>query len=178
MSEKKLLNCIMIEGIMLIILSLCILIIPKLTTLSYGVMLSGAFIAYGIYKVVYAIINRGYGLIMAFRIIMGIFISTIGILILFVPKINLLWLIALIGVYFILETISSVVYALKLRNVYHFWGCKVVSAVILFLVSLLIILGLPVMSFFVVTMLSGIGFLIKGMSKLTLALSNMDSYNI
>lgn len=178
MSEKRLLNCIMIEGIMLIILSLCVLILPKLTTLSYGVMLSAAFIAYGIYKIVHAIVNRDYGINMIYCISVGIFLSVIGILILFVPRVNLLWLIALTGVYFLLESISSVVYALKLRNMYHFWGCKIISAIVLFLVSILIILGLPVMSFWMVTMLSGFALLVKGMSKVTLSQSNLDSYKM
>jgi len=173
MPERKLLNCILVEGIMLIILSLCVIILPKLTALSYGVMLSGAFIAYGIYKIVYSIINKSNKLRMVLCILMGVFLSTLGILILFVPDVSLLWLISLTGVYFVLESISSVVYGLRLRNVYHFWGCKLISAVILFVIGLLIILGVPMMSFWMVTLLSGVGYLIKGMSKLTLALSNL-----
>lgn len=173
MSEKRLLKCIMMEGIMLLLLGLCVLILPKLTTLSYGVMLAGAFIAYGIYKIIHAIMNRDHIQNMVICILMGLFILTVGILILFVPKINLLWLIALIGVYFILESISSVIYALKLRHIYNFWGCKLIAAIILFLIGLFIVLGLPVMSFWVVTILSGIGLLIKGISKLTMALSNL-----
>ena len=105
MFEKRLLNCIMIEGIALIVLSLCVLILPKLTTLSYGVMLACAFIAYGIYKIINAFVNKNSVIGMIFCILMGIFLTTIGILILFVPNVNLLWLIALTGVYFILESI-------------------------------------------------------------------------
>ena len=56
MSEKRLLNLIFIEGLLLTILSLCILILPKLTTLTFGVMLSVAFITYGIYKIITAFI--------------------------------------------------------------------------------------------------------------------------
>lgn len=178
MINKRLLNCIMLEGIMLIILSLCVLILPKLTTISYGVMLSGAFITYGIYKIVHSILNRDYGINIVFCILMGIFLTTIGILILFVPVINLFWLIALIGVYFIMESISSTVYALKLRDVYHFWGCKIVSAIVLFFAGLAIVLGIPVMSFWMVTVLSGIGLLVKGMAKLTLSLSNSCNYKV
>jgi uncharacterized membrane protein HdeD (DUF308 family) len=177
MSEKRLLNCIMIEGIMLIILSLCLLILPKLTTLSYGVMLSCTFITYGIYKIIYSIISKDSGLKMALCIAIGLFLSVIGTLILFVPKVNLLWIIALIGVYLILESISSIVYALKLRNVYHFWGCKIISAIILFIAAILIILGLPVISFFMVSVLCGIALLVKGMSKLTLSISNIDFFH-
>ena len=178
MSEKRLLNCIMVEGIMLMVLSLCILILPKLTTLSYGVMLAGAFIAYGVYKIIHSIMNKDYGINMIFCISMGVFLATLGILILFVPRINLLWLVALTGVYFVLESISSVVYAMKLRNMYHFWGCKLFSAVILFIAGLLIILGVPIMSFWMVTVLSGIALLIKGMSKITLSLGNLCNCNI
>ena len=178
MFEKRLLNCIMIEGIMLMVLSLCILIIPKLTTLSYGVMLSGALITYGIYKIIHSIVNKNYGLGKIFCITMGVFLAAVGILILFVPKINLLWLIALIGVYFLLESISSIVHAFKFRSAYHFWGCKLVSAVILFLIGLIIILGLPVISFWMVTMLSGTGLLLKGMSKLIISLSNYENYTM
>ena len=173
MPEKKLLNCILIEGIMLIVLSLCILILPKLTALSYGVMLSGAFIAYGIYKIIYSLMNRDYKPGMILSMLMGIFVAVTGILILFVPNVSLVWLMAIIGIYFILESISSVVYALRLRNIYHFWGCKLFSAIVLFLIGLTVILGVPVMSFWIVTVLSGIGFLVKGMSKLTLSLSNL-----
>ncbi len=177
MSEKRLLNCILVEGIVLIILSLCVLILPKLTMLSYGVMLSGTFITYGAYKIMHSILNKEYRLRKVFSILMGTYLSAIGISLLFVPRINLLWLIALIGVYFIAESISSLVYALKLRNIYHFWGCKIISAIVLFLVGFFTILGIPVMSFWMVTILSATALLIKGMAKTTLALGNIDNYN-
>lgn len=178
MSEKRLLKCMVIEGVMLVVLSLCILIIPKLTMLSYGVMLAAVLIAYGIYKIINAFVNRTYSFSMPFCLMMGIFLTTIGVLILFVPRINLLWLIALIGVYFILESISAIIYALKLRNVYHFWGCKMFLAAILFLIGLFIILGVPVMSFWIVTVLSGIALLLKGMTKLILSLGNLCNFNM
>ena len=178
MSEKKLLNCILTEGIILVVLSLCVLILPKLTMLSYGVMLAGAFIAYGIYKVLRSIMNKNYVFHMVLGILMGLFLMTIGILFLFVPKIDLSWLIALTGVYFILESISSTVYAMKLRNIYHFWRCKLISAIVLFLAGVLIILGVPAISFWLVTVLAGIGLLIKGMAKITIAIGNFENYHV
>ena len=178
MSEKRMLNCIMIEGIMLVVLSLCVLILPKLTSLSYGVMLAATFIAYGFYKIIHSIINKEYGLKRIFPILIGIFLSTIGILILLVPKINLFWLIALIGVYFIIESISSIVYGMKLRSVYHFWQSKLVCGGMLFLAGLLIVLGVPVMSFWMVTVISGIALLIKGMTKLVISLGNLCNCGI
>ena len=52
MSEKRLLNFIFIEGALLTLLGLCVLILPKLTSISFGVMLSVAFIVYGFYKII------------------------------------------------------------------------------------------------------------------------------
>lgn len=178
MSEKRFLNCLMVEGFMLFILGICILIIPKLTSLSYGVMLSGAFITYGIYKAINSVINRYSKLHISYGIIMGLFISTLGILILFVPKINLLWLVAFIGIYFIANSISSAVYSYYLRGGYNFWGCEIITSVILFIMGLSILLGIPVMSFYMVTVLTGIGMTLKGAAEISLSLININNYKV
>ena len=178
MSEKKFLNFMFIEGILLTVLGLCILILPKLTSLTFGVMLSSAFIAYGLYKIITAFINKNIATCMIWKIFLGIYLTTIGILLLFVPKISLLWLVALTGVYFILESISSTAFMAQIRNVFNFWGCKYFTSIVLFLIGLIIIVGLPIISFWGVCILSGIGFLIKGMTKKTLYLINKNNYNI
>ncbi len=176
MSEKRLLNFIFIEGLLLTILGLCILILPKLTSLTFGVMLSVAFIAYGLYKIIISFINKNYISNILWCIFMGVYILTIGILLLLVPKISLLWLIALIGVFFLLESISSAAFMAKVRSMFNFIGCKGFAAMVLFLIGLIIILGLPVMSFWVVALLSGIALLIKGLAKMTLSLANRNNY--
>lgn len=178
MSEKRFLNFIFIEGLLLTILGLCTLILPKLTSLTFGVMLSSAFIAYGLYKIITSIINKNYVSNVIWSVFIGAFILTIGILLLMVPKISLLWLIALTGVFFLLESISSIVFMSKMRSMFNFIGCKGFAAMILFLVGLIITIGLPVMSFWVVAMLSGIALLIKGMSKIALSMANRNNYNI
>ena len=176
MSEKRLLNFIFIEGLLLTILGLCVLIIPKLTELTFGVMLSSAFIAYGLYKIVTSLINKSYISNIIWSIFLGAFILTIGILLLFVPKISLLWLVALIGVFFLLESISSMAFMARMRSLFNFIACKGIAGVVLFLVGIIIILGLPIMSFWTVAILSGIGLLIKGLSKITLAFANQNNY--
>ena len=178
MSEKRFLSLIFIEGLLLIILSLCILILPKLTSLSFGVMLRASFIVYGLYKIIMSFVNKNYLSNIIWSIFLGIFILTIGILLLFVPKISLLWLIALIGVFFLLESISTASFVAQVRNAFNSINCKAFAGLILFLVGLIIIIGLPVMSFWMVVMLSGIAMLIKGMAKITLALANKNNYNI
>lgn len=178
MSEKRFLNFIFLEGILLTILGLCILILPKLTSVTFGVMLSASFITYGVYKLVTSFINRNYVLNLFWNLFLAMLILTVGILLLFVPKISLLWLIAFIGIYFLLESISSAAFMSQIRNSFNSWECKFFSTVILFLVGLVIVVGLPVLSFWLVALLSGIALLVKGMTKNTIYLANRNNYNI
>lgn len=178
MSEKRFLNFICLEGVLLTILALCILILPKLTSMTFGVMLSIAFITYGFYKIIISFINRNYVSNIIWSIFLGGYVLTIGILFLFVPKISLLWLVALTGIFFLLESISITAFIAKMGSMFNFVGCKSMAAFILFLIGLIIILGLPLMSFWFVVMLSGIAFLLKGMAKIVLALANKNNYNI
>lgn len=176
MSEKRFLNFICVEGILLTVLALCVLILPKLTSMSFGVMLSVAFITYGLYKIITSFINRSYMSNILWTIFLGAYILTIGILYLLVPQINILWLIALTGVFFLLESISAVVFISKMHTVFNSLSCKCFAAIILFLIGLTIVLGLPLMQFWLVVILSGIALLIKGMAKIAIALSNKNNY--
>lgn len=178
MSEKRFLNFICIEGVLLSVLGLCILILPKLTSMTFGVMLSTAFMVYGVYKIITSIINKNYITNLVWSLLLAIFIFTIGILLLLVPKISLLWLVALTGIFFLLESVSSVAFMAQMRSMFNFIGCKGFAAFVLFLAGLIIILGLPVMSFWTVAILCGIALLVKGMTKLTLFLANKYNYNI
>jgi len=175
MSEKRFLGFIFVEGLILTILGLCVLIIPKLTEMSFGVMLSSAFISYGFYKLISAVLNRNILRCFLMEMFLGAYILTIGILLLLVPKISLLWLIALIGVYFLFESLSTTAFISQIRNMYNFWGCKFMSALVMFIIGLLIVIGLPAMSFWMVAMLSGIGLLVKGMSKISLYNANKNN---
>ena len=178
MSEKRFLNFIFIEGALLTVLGLCILILPKLTEMTFGVMLSSAFIAYGLYKVITSIINKNYILNILWSIFLGVYILTVGILLLLIPKISLLWLVALIGVFFLLESISSVAFMAHVKNIFNYISCKAFAAMVLFLVGMAIVLGIPVISFWAVAILAGIALTVKGMAKITLALANKNNYGI
>lgn len=178
MSEKRFLGCMFIEGIILMVLGLCVLILPKLTYLSFGVMLSSAFITYGIYKLVSIFMNKGYAINILWSVFLALFLTTIGILFLFVPKVSLLWLIALTGVYFLLESISTTAFIAKIRTMFNYWGSKMLSVIITFLVGLIIVIGVPVIAFWAVATLSGIAMVVKGMSKMSLVLANRNNYHI
>ena len=101
MPEKKFLNYIFIEGAILTFTALCILIIPKITELSFGIMLSSGFIVYGFYKIINSVFNKNYLRGYLTEMLLGIFLSIIGVLLLFVPRVSILWLIAMTGIYFL-----------------------------------------------------------------------------
>ena len=176
MSEKKFITGIFIEGLILTVLGLCTLIIPKLTTLSYGVMLSIVFMAYGLYKILHSVFYKNYAPAFLYCLLLGSFVFVLGVLLLFVPDINLLWLIALTGVYFLLESISLKTFAAQIRNMYGFWIYVLLASCIIYLSGLIIILGIPVMSFWLVTVISGICFLVKGTAKLSVYFINRNNY--
>ena len=75
-----------------------------------------------------------------------------------------------------LESISSIAFMAKMRSMFNFIGCKGFAGIMFFLIGLIIVLGLPVMSFWTVAILSGVAMLIKGMSKITLAFANQNNY--
>ena len=52
MSESKFLSCVLTESLLMLSLGLCMLIIPKITIVSFGLMMCLSFIIYGGYKVI------------------------------------------------------------------------------------------------------------------------------
>lgn len=176
MSEKKLFCLMSIEGLLLLILGFCILILPKLTPLSFNVMVSSSLIVYGIYRFVASIINNNRFYNIFCEIVLGVYITVIGILLLCVPNINILWLIALIGVYLILDSMQTFVFAEKIKNTFKLWNCKFFSATLIFIAGIAILISLPDMEFITVSILTGIYFVLKGTVKRTLYLVNHNNF--
>ena len=60
MTEKRFLSFLLTEGILLAALGLGMLILPKITTISFGLMLCLSLIIYGGYKIINAFFTRNY----------------------------------------------------------------------------------------------------------------------
>jgi uncharacterized membrane protein HdeD (DUF308 family) len=91
---------------------------------------------------------------------------------------NLAIITALIGIYFLLESISSMSFAIQTRKALYFWWINLIVAIFQFLIGLIIILGLPTTAFWIVGMFIGINFLFAGMTLLSMFISNKYIYNI
>ena len=171
MTEKRFLSFVLIEGILLSVLGLGMLVLPKITTISFGLMLCLTFIVYGGYKVINAILTRNYSRHFVLNIVTGLLLFLTGVFLFMAPMFNLLLITSAIGVYFILESISSIAFAVQNKNTLYFWWLAILVGVMQFLLGLIIILGLPSTALWVVGVLAGINFLIAGVVFISMYLS-------
>lgn len=171
MTEKRFLSFVLIEGILLSVLGLGMLVLPKITTISFGLMLCLTFIVNGGYKVINAILTRNYSRHFVLNIVTGLLLFLTGVFLFMAPMFNLLLITSAIGVYFILESISSIAFAVQNKNTLYFWWLAILVGVMQFLLGLIIILGLPSTALWVVGVLAGINFLIAGVVLISMYIS-------
>lgn len=171
MTEKRFLSFVLIEGILLSVLGLGMLVLPKITTISFGLMLCLTFIVNGGYKVINAILTRNYSRHFVLNIVTGLLLFLTGVFLFMAPMFNLLLITSAIGVYFILESISSIAFAVQNKNTLYFWWLAILVGVMQFLLGLIIILGLPSTALWVVGVLAGINFLVAGVVLISMYLS-------
>ena len=171
MTEKKFLSCVLTEGILLTALGLAMLLLPKITTITFGLMLCLAFIIYGGYKAINAYMTRNYSRHFIFNMILGLILIAIGVLLYLAPMFNLILITSIIGVYFFLESISSMAFGVQNRKTLYFWWADIFVAILQFLLGLIIIVGLPSTALWVIGILAGINFLIAGMVMISMFIS-------
>ena len=171
MTEKKFLSCVLTEGILLTALGLAVLLLPKITTITFGLMLCLAFIIYGGYKAINAFMTRNYSRHFIFNMILGLILIAIGVLLYLAPMFNLILITSIIGVYFFLESISSMAFGVQNRKTLYFWWADIFVAILQFLLGLIIIVGLPSTALWVIGILAGINFLIAGMVMISMFIS-------
>lgn len=177
MTEKRFLGFFLTEGILLTVLGIVMLMIPKVTTATFGIMISIAFIVYGGYKIINALITKSYLRHFLFNILIGLILIAIGIMLLNAPYINLLLITCFAGVYFILESISTWAFAVQNRKVINMWWAGIPVAIMQFLLGLIIILGLPSTALWVVGILAGVNFLISGVVMISAYLATKYTFN-
>ena len=143
MSESKFLTCVFTEGILLLFLGLGMLILPKITIISFGLMMCLSFILYGGYKIVSAIITRNFSRHYILDVLVGTILSVTGILLFTAPMFDIMLIIGLSGIYFTLKSIASSSFAIQTRKTLNFWWmCLLLSLLELFF-GIITIIVLP-----------------------------------
>ena len=178
MTEKKFLSCVLTEGILLTVLGIAMLMLPKVTSITFGMMICLAFIIYGGYKAINAFLTRHYTRHFFLNIVLGLVLIGLGLFLFTAPMFNLVIITSVIGVYFLLESISTCAFAIQNRKTLYFWWADIPIAVMQFLLGLIIIVGLPSTALWVVGILAGINFLMTGMIMISIFIATKYTYNI
>lgn len=177
MSERKILNFVLTEGILLTVLGLVMLMLPKITTITFGLTLCLALIIYGGYKAINAIMTRNYTRHFWLDIVLGLLLLTAGVLLFMSPMFNLVFITSIIAVYFLIESISTMAFSIQNKNILYFWWAGIPVSILQFLIGLVIILGLPNTALWVVGVLVGANFLIAGMVMISMVIATKYTFN-
>lgn len=172
MTEKRLLSFVITEGILVLLLGFCVLILPKITDISFGFMLCLAFIIYGGYRIISSIMTKNYSGYFIFNLIAGLILFTVGILLFFAHNIDVMLIISMIGIYFILTSISVSAFGIRGEGI-------ISSRKLIFMLSALeILLGVLVLTtvsssaLWLAGILAGLDFLISGVVFVNVFLSS------
>ena len=178
MTEKKFLSCVLTEGILLTILGIAMLMLPKLTSITFGMMICLTFIIYGGYKILNALMTKNYTRHFLLNIVLGLILIGLGLFLFTAPMFNLVVITSVIGVYFLLESISTCAFAVQNRKNLYFWWADIPIAVMQFLIGLIIIIGLPSIALFAIGILAGINFLMTGVIMISMFIATKYTYSI
>lgn len=171
MSESRFLNFVLTESSLMLILGLSMLILPKITLISFGFMMCISFISYGGFKVLSAILTRNFSRHYVIDIIIGLILTINGFLLFIVPVFDIMLLIGLAGVYFILKSISSCAFSIQTRKTLNFWWACIFLAIIELLFGLITIIMLPSAALWLIGILTGLDFILSGMIYMNMYIS-------
>jgi uncharacterized membrane protein HdeD (DUF308 family) len=161
----------LIEGILLAILGLAAIIVPPLASLAVAIFLGWMFLISGI---------AGLALTFWAREMPGFWWSLLsavlaigaGIILLAQPVQGVLTLTIVVGVYFLVEGVSTIMYALEhRRELSGRWSWLLVAGIVDILLAGIIISGLPGSALWAIGLLVGINLLFGGTTLIGMALA-------
>ena len=171
MTENRFLSYVLTESILLLFLGLGMLILPKVTFLSFGLMMCLSFIIYGGFKVICAILTKNFSRHYVLDIIVGLILFINGILLFAAPSFDIMLIIGLCGVYFILKSISSSAFTVQTRKTLNFWWMCLFLATLELLFGVLVIIMLPSAALWLIGVLAGMDFILSGMVFMNMYIS-------
>ena len=171
MAESKFLNIVLVEGILMLCLGLGILILPKVAMISFGFMICLSYITYGGYKIISAILAKNFSRQYILDIVDGFFIAAAGFLLFAASFFDISLIIGLVGIYFILKSLSSFAFTIQTRKTLNFWWLNFFLSIFELAIGFIIIVIIPSSALWFVGMLSGIDFILSGIIYLNMYIS-------
>ena len=161
---------LLIEGIILLVLGAAAIIVPSIATFAVAIILGWLFLISGIVGFVTTFMMRhapGFGWSL-FSAVVGV---AAGLALLGSPAAGVLSLTLLLIVFFILEGIATIMYALDhKRELSGLWGLMLASGIVDLVLAAVIIAGLPGTAAWAIGLLVGINMLFGGAALIGLAL--------
>ena len=161
------------EGIVLIILGVIAIIVPHFFTVAIVVCLGWILLFGGIFLITRALLffrMPGFGL----WLFMGILQFIIGYLFLAQPLQGILTLTLLMALFFALEGIAKISFALMMRPLAH-WGLVLFSGITALILAMVVWMGWPGTSEWLLGLLFGINMLFGGWSLVNISLRHKDN---
>jgi len=171
MSESKFLSCVITESILLLVLGLGMLILPKVTIISFGLMMCLSFIIYGGYKVINALITKNFSRHFILDIIVGLILFISGVMLFAAPFMDIMVIIGLSGVYFILKSISSSAFSVQTRKTLNFWWMCLFLAILELFFGISVIVLIPSAALWLIGVMTGMDFILSGMVYMNMYIS-------
>ena len=172
MSENRFLSFIITEGICSLVTGLSLLILPKVSSISFGFMLCLSCLFIGMYKALTSIMTRFFVKHYILDIICGCLLLTIGLIFLFAPIFDVMIIISMFGLYFVLKSISVLSLGIQTKNILNTNVFMYVIPILELLFGLMIIITIPTGALWFVGLIFGIdlvlyGFLLNGIYMTT-----------
>ena len=161
----------MIEGILLVILGTLAIALPQLTTLSVTLIVGTILLIGGIYRFFRTLMHKKEVKYFWLSLASGIIAALSGIYLLINPLAGILVMTILIGLFFLVDGISSVTLSLMSRSTNKYWSVILLSGIISFILAALILSGLPYTAIWTIGLLVGINMITYGFS-IALAAAN------
>jgi len=161
----------LIEGIVLLILGAAAILLPALATLTFTILVGWLFLISGLVGLATTLWMRlapGFW----WSLFSALIAIVAGILLLIRPLTGALSLTLVLGAFFVLEGIASIMYAIAHRNqLTDRWGWMLVSGIIDLIIAGIIIAGLPGTATWALGLLVGVNLLFGGAAMIAIALA-------
>lgn len=171
MAESRFLSFVLTEGVLLLCLGLGMLILPKITMLSFGIMMCFAFIVYGGYKIAASFLTKNFSRHFILDIITGLILLIDGIILFSAPMVDIMWIIGLAGIYFILKSLSSSAFMVQTRKTLNFWWMCLFLALLELLFGIAVIILIPSAALWLIGVLVGMDFILSGIVYINMYIS-------
>ena len=158
------------EGVILVILGLLAVLVPPIASLAVAIFLGWLFLVSGGVGLATTFLTRGAPGFW-WSLLSAVLAIVVGGLLIASPVSGVLSLTYVLIVFFLVEGIATIMYAVEHRGQYPGrWGWMLVSGIIDVILALIIVMGLPGTAAWAIGLLVGINMVFGGMALITMAL--------